>query len=304
MGTSRSTTQDWNTYLNQTVRSKSSVGQVYASKNMPADLNPKNTFREARDSDVNPESTPIIVGLDVTGSMSDILDAMARTGLEVMATEIYKRKPVSDPQIMCMGVGDAFTDQAPLQITQFESDITLIDQLTKIWLEQGGGGNGSEGYMLTWYYAAFFTKTDAWEKRGKKGFLFTIGDDGPTPFITREQIKEIFGVDPEFEKITAEQLYKIVSEKYEVFHLSTTRSDCNSQANRAVVQWSEILGERSINLRDHSKMGEVITSLLQAFAGVDKKTIVDSWDGSTGLIVQEAIKGLTVDNGAELYTFN
>lgn len=303
MGYSRSDPQVWDNYLNQTVRSKATVQQVYSSSRIDATLDPKNTRREARDSATNPESTPIIVGLDVTGSMSDILDSMARQGLEVMATQIYDRKPVSDPQLMCMGIGDAFCDSAPLQITQFESDIQLVDQLTKIWLEGGGGGNGSEGYMLAWYYAAFFTDTDAWQKRGKKGFIFTIGDDGPTPHLTREQIKEIFGHDPEFEKITCDQLLKIVSEKYEVFHLTATRDGHDGQGIREHKSWQHLLGERAIELRDHTKMGEVITSILQAFAGVDKKAIVDSWDGTTGLIVQAAIANVLSNELNPIHVF-
>lgn len=301
MGCSRSSTTDWDNYLNTTVRSKATVHQVYTSRGMKSGLDPKGITREARDSDINPNSTPVIVGLDVTGSMSGILDAMARQGLETMATQIYDRKPISDPAIMCMGIGDAFCDSSPLQVTQFESDISLVEQLTQIWLESGGGGNNSEGYILAWYFAAFHTQIDSFEKRGKKGFLFTIGDDGPTPYITKEQIEELFGDKPEFEKITAEQLLKIVSEKYEVFHLVTNRgSDHYIDEER---RWKDLLGERTILLKDHTKMGEVITSILQAFAGVDKAAIVGSWDGSTGLVVNEAIKGVLANETNELHTF-
>jgi len=301
MGYSRSTSADWGTYLDTTVRSKGSTKSIYTSRKMVGSLSPKGINREARDSATNPESTPIIVGLDVTGSMSRILDAMARHGLETMATQIYDRKPVTDPQLMCMGVGDAFYDSAPLQVTQFESDIKLAEQLTQIWLEEGGGGNDSEGYILAWYFAAFHTQTDAWDKRGKKGFLFTIGDDGPTPYITKEQIEEVFGETPEFEKITAEQLYKIVSEKYEVWHLCVEEGGSHRESD--VKRWRDLIGERAIILRDHKKMGEVITSILQAFTGENKTAIVNSWDGTTGLIVQEAIKNVMANEVNEIHVF-
>lgn len=301
MGYSRSSSADWNDYLNTTVRSKPSVAAIYTSRTMVNDLDPKGVKREARDSATNPESTPIIVGLDVTGSMGRVLDAMARTGLEKMAVEIYDRKPVTDPQLMCMGIGDAFCDSYPLQVTQFESDIKLAEQLTKIYLEQGGGGNDSEGYILSWYFAAFHTATDAWEKRGKKGFLFTIGDDGPTPYIDRRQIEAIYGTKPEFTQLTAEQLLKIVSEKWEVFHLCVEEG--GSHSDRDVQRWRDLLGERAIVLKDHKKMGEVITSILQAFAGVDKKAIVDSWDGSTALVVKAAIDGVFANDLAPIHTF-
>jgi len=301
MGYSRSTSADWGTYIDTTIRSKGSTKAIYTSRNMVKDLDPKGITREARDSATNPESTPIIVGLDVTGSMARVLDAMARHGLETMATQIYDRKPVTDPQLMCMGVGDAFCDDAPLQVTQFESDIKLAQQLTQIWLEEGGGGNDSEGYILAWYFAAFHTATDAWDKRKKKGFLFTIGDDGPTPYITKEQIQQFFGDNPEYDKITAEQLLKIVSERYEVWHLCVEEG--GSHREHDVDRWRELLGERTIVLKDHKKMGEVITSILQAFAGVDKKAIVNSWDGTTGLIVQAAIANVLSNEVNAIHTF-
>ena len=38
--------------------------------------------------------------------------------------------PVADPHMMIMGVGDAWCDRAPLQVTQFEPDIRIAEQLT------------------------------------------------------------------------------------------------------------------------------------------------------------------------------
>ena len=71
---------------------------------------------------------------DVTGSMGMIADALARKGLGTMVEEILARKPVSDPHIMCMGIGDVLYDRAPLQVTQFEADIRIAEQLEKLWL--------------------------------------------------------------------------------------------------------------------------------------------------------------------------
>jgi len=297
MGSGRWDPRQWARYSQAHIHNKSATkgtGGIYTSTSLKDLLNPYKVIRESCDSADNPNSTPIIIGLDVTGSMTRVLDAMARQGLPTLAEEIYNRKPVSDPHIMFMGIGDAFCDRAPLQITQFEADIRIAEQLTDLWLEEGGGGNGSEGYALAWYFAAYHTKCDAINKRGKKGYLFTVGDDGPTPFITKEQIKHIFGDDVS-EDIDAKALLQVVSRDWEVFHLTVEEGHTASEAVKN--RWKQLLGERAVTLADHTKMGEVIVSLLQVLAGVDKDTVANSWDGSTAIVVRQAISDLTTPNG-------
>ena len=135
------------------------------------------TVRESRDSVDSPMSTPVIIGFDVTASMGYLAQELAVNAVNRAVLTLYDRKPISNPQILCSAVGDARCDTSPLQVTQFESDIRMISQLTELWLEGGGGGNGGESYNLLWYFAAVHTRTDCFEKRGGKGFLFTIGDD-------------------------------------------------------------------------------------------------------------------------------
>jgi hypothetical protein len=156
MGTARWDPTDWSAYAASTTGKTTDA--VFASRAIDSDLNPFGVaVRESRDSDLNPESTAIIVGLDVTGSMGMIADALARKGLGTMVEEILARKPVSDPHILCMGIGDVLYDRAPLQVTQFEADIRIAKQLEKLWLEKGGGGNSCESYTLPWYFAALHT---------------------------------------------------------------------------------------------------------------------------------------------------
>lgn len=56
--------------------------EIFSSSGMHKNLNPKGVkIRESRDSEDNPQSTPAIVALDVTGSMGMIADVLAREGL-------------------------------------------------------------------------------------------------------------------------------------------------------------------------------------------------------------------------------
>jgi hypothetical protein len=265
---------------------------------MDADLDPKDVkLRESCDSVDNPASNAIIVGLDVTGSMHSVLDAMARTGLNTLATEIYNRKPVSDPHIMAMGIGDVeMGDRAPLQVTQFEADIRIADQLTKIYLEGGGGGNCHESYMLPWYFAAFHTKIDCFLKRGKKGYLFTIGDEQPQMVLKAGDVEKVMGYRPQAD-LTIEDLYAKVSQMYHVFHIMVAEGSHYRGAGRTVnAEWKAILGQRALLLEDHTKLAEVIVSAIQVNEGVEADKVTASWDGTTGLVVRKAIEGLITAN--------
>lgn len=297
MGSGRWTDRDWEIYASLHVRSKASVDDIYTSKSLAPELNPKGVkVRESCDSTDNPNSTGLIVALDVTGSMGMVLDVIARDGLKTLATEVYKRKPISDPHIMFMGIGDVEAgDRAPLQVTQFEADIRIAEQLTKIYLERGGGGNTYESYALAWYFAAMHTRIDCFEKRNKKGILFTIGDEKPTPYLLGRDIERVLGYRPQFEKISAEELFTMVSRQYDVFHLMVEEgSYFRSNSDAVVASWTKLLGQRAIRLSDHTKVSEVIVSTLQVIGGEDVNSVISSWDGSTSLVVAKAIESLKI----------
>ena len=299
MGAGAWSATDWASYSTAHISSARTVDDIYTSSSIDDSLSPMNVaIRESRDSDDNPNSTPLIVALDVTGSMGKVLDAMARTGLPTLATEIYDRKPITDPHIMFMGIGDVNCDRSPLQITQFEADIRIAEQLSKMYLERGGGGNDSESYSLAWYFAGFHTATDNFEKRGKKGYLFTVGDEYPNPNIRKEQIKKFLGYAPEVD-YTTEELLTIVSRQYEVFHIMVGDTGfMRARKDSIISAWTNLLGQRAIYLEDHTKMGEVIASTLQVINGADINDVVASWDGTTGLVVRQAVKGLVANKNA------
>lgn len=292
MGSSRWSSDDWSSY-SSTVKTKT-IDKLFSSRSLKDSLNPFGvSLRESRDSDLNPQSNAIIVGLDVTGSMGMIADSMAREGLGVMVEEILKRKPVSDPHIMCMGIGDAYHDTAPLQVTQFEADITIAKQLEEIWLEKGGGGNNFESYNLPWYFAALHTSIDCFEKRNKKGYLFTIGDEEAPNKVLKGQIEKIFGekVQSDYE---TEQLLNMVSKMYHVYHIVVEEGNhAKYHLPQVMDSWTQLLGQRVLRLSDHKKLAEVVVSAIEVNEGKDVDTVVKSWSGGTSVVVSRALGGLT-----------
>jgi hypothetical protein len=148
--------------------------------------------RESFDSDVHPESVPVAVLFDVTASMGKV----PRKFVEVLPnfmSMLVQKGYLKDPHILFGGIGDATCDSAPLQLGQFEGGNEMDDALTNIYLEEGGGGQQTESYELAMYYMARHTDLDSLKKRGRKGYLFIIGDETPYPVIRKNEVKRIIG---------------------------------------------------------------------------------------------------------------
>lgn len=290
MGYGAWSSADWKKYSSARISGRK-VNDIYTASKTDPKYDPKNIrVRESFDSEDHPVTTPIMIGLDVTGSMSDLLDVTAKK-LGEMVKDILERQPVDGPQIMFCAVGDSICDRSPLQATQFESDIRIASQLTDLWFERGGGGNNFESYPLVWYFAANKTKTDAWEKRKKKGVIFTLGDDGYPEKLTKQEIERVFG-DKVSEDIDTRALLAQVSRKYDVFHLMVM--DRRSEQVVKLPKWRKLLGERAISVTNVNAIPEIIVSLLENVAGRDTEDIINSWDGDTQLAVRNALGGLPV----------
>ena len=221
-------------------------------------MNPNGVvFREARDSDVHPNTVPIILGLDVTGSMGHIPHELIKDGLPKLMGGIIQGG-VPDPALLFLGIGDHECDRFPLQVGQFESGDEELDMwLTRTYIEGGGGGNAGESYLLAWYLAAFHTKTDAFEKRGQKGLLFTVGDEPGLKTLPASAIKEIMGQGQQ--TYTHLELLAEAQKRYDVYHISVLHS---GQAINADVEWKELLGQNCLSIEDHREIPNVIKKII------------------------------------------
>lgn len=262
---------------------------IYSSRSLNKNLDPKGVkLRESRDSADNPNSTPVIIAIDVTGSMGIIADVLAREGLGTLFKEILDRKPITDPHLMFMAVGDANCDRAPLQVSQFEADNRIVEQLTQIYLEKGGGGNNFESYNLPWYFASAHTVHDSLIKRGRRGYLFTVGDEEAPANLTQSQIKEFIGDDLEREISSSEMLHD-AQRAYDVFHIVIEEGDhARQHLDRLQSSWKALLGQHVISLSDHKKLSETIVSTIEVVEGRDAAVVTAKF----GSVVHNAVKHL------------
>lgn len=294
MGHGSYQSKDWDRLRSsRNINSQSTVQDMYRSRSMKDYLNPYEVkYRESCDSMDNPASTAIIFGLDVTGSMGYLSEEIARGALNRTMLEIYDKKPVTNPHIMFQAIGDSKSDEAPLQVTQFEADIRIVEQLLDVYFEGRGGGNGGESYLLSWYFAAKHTKIDCYENRHEKGFLFTIGDECCHKTLTYEELFRVFG-----EKdlkhgtmCTAKDLFKEASEKYEVFHIVMKAGSYKIQ--KSGEDWRKLIGNRAIELdpEDLDVLPEIFVSLMQYARGADAKEVWEQWSGKAVDVVRRILE--------------
>ena len=129
--------------------------------------------------------SPIIVVLDVTGSNIDFA-RVVYDKLPMFYGQIEQKGYLKDFDIAFCAVGDAYTDDYPLQIGEFAKGIELDSWIEKIVLESGGGGQGMESYELAAYYLYKNTNFAV----GSEPIIFFIGDEKPYPRVNKSQARE------------------------------------------------------------------------------------------------------------------
>lgn len=247
MGWGSWTTASYNTavrsmgFSSTTAMASASVQEVYRENRLNPLLNPKNVVRECLDTEEHPETIPVILALDVTGSMGSAA-TMCASKLDEIMKELYDK--VNDVEFLMMGIGDLACDDAPIQASQFESDIRILDQTTKVYFEGGGGGNSYESYTAAWYFGLHNTKLDCW-KRGKKGIIITMGDEPLNPYLPGHRLSEVLGTSTQ--DVDTEILYKEVCEKYDVYHIAITNNSCYSRYKDEIKDsWGKLLNQHLI----------------------------------------------------------
>lgn len=270
--------------------------QIFGNRQVDPTMNPHGLrFRESCDSPQHPDSVPVVVAFDVTGSMGTIPERFAREELGGLMRMLVDRGYVADPQVLFAAIGDAYTDGGPFQVGQFESGLEMDMWLTRIWIEGGGGGQRHESYAMAHWFAANHTRTDAWQKRGKKGYLFTMGDE-MTWDLPRDQLKKVFGDSAE-KDWKAKDAIAQAAEQWEVFHIVVTEG-YHGKEPEILQQWQGLLGERALVLPDAHGICALIAQTVGLHEGtLDAQSARQDLDamnlgGSTAAAVSTALATL------------
>ena len=219
-------------------------------------------LRESRDSAAHPDSIPIILALDVTGSMLTIPHQLVVDGLPKLMGAILQHG-FPDPQVLFLAVGDHECDHYPLQVGQFESGDAELDLwLTRTFLESGGGGNGGESYLLAYAFAAWRTAHDAWDKRHRKRLLFTLGDETCLENLPPAALREVM-LEEQDRNWSFGELLRLAQQKYEVYHLHVLQG---SQGRASLSFWQQRLGDHCMPVADIAEIPALIARTVIAHA--------------------------------------
>lgn len=247
--------------------------------------------RESRDNDEHPTSIPVAVIFDVTGSMGVIPKKFVEK-LKDLFSLVLRKGYIEHPQVLIGANGDVTCDSVPLQMGQFESDNRVDDTLDNVFLEGGGGGGDHESYDLAFYFIANHTVTDAWEKRGKKGYAFFIGDEKSYTSLESSTIEKYIG-----EKVQGPiELKDIVAslrDKWEAFFIVPTQG--NYDAATQAAWWRQYFGDNVLVLQDMEDVAELIAITIGTNEGVidleegleDLKEIGSTAGGSVGKALEK-----------------
>lgn len=240
-----------------------SAQELYKSRKLADVLNPYKVMRECCDSEEHPNTTPVILALDCTGSMGDSAVKVAQQ-LNTIMTDIYASGAVPDVEFCIMAIGDLAYDGAPIQMGQFESDIRIAEQLDQIYFEGGGGGNTYESYTVAWYMGLNHCKLDCWN-RGKKSIIITLGDELPNPYLPAKGIERTVG-DKVQGDIETKDLLPQALEKFDIYHISVddraSSYQWNNERHNLDGKWTELLGEEHYKVCNLNNLAKTITNII------------------------------------------
>ncbi|MBQ8160706.1 MAG: hypothetical protein IJ083_08115 [Clostridia bacterium] len=256
------------------------VSEIYTKVVCDPKYNPKFIgTRECFDSDDHPHSTPIVVGLDVTASMGYLATQVAQGALNDLIMKLYSTGIVEDPALMCAAYGDC-NDNFPLQVTQFESDIRIAEQLLDLFFENRGQGQVVPTCL--WEFLSRHTKIDAIEKRHQKGFVFTIGD-GASIRDSRVQETVLRVIGDDVGSSSAQDILQEVQKKFHVFHIMI-----GGDENRGILQGHKMV----IRKEEIDIISEIILGAIRLQKGQDMQTILRDCDQIKRAQVKNALDQL------------
>jgi hypothetical protein len=210
---------------------------------------------------VTQSTAPLVIACDVTGSMGDWpatifskLPYLDKEGQEYLGKDLA---------ISFAAIGDAYSDNYPLQVRDFAQGKDLEKRLKELIIEGNGGGQTQESYDLA---ALYYARNCDMPKAVQPIFIY-IGDEGLYPSVDKTYAKEWSRVDLEG-KMTTKDAIGELQKRFSVYLVRKPyelgRGDIMGDTDKRIYgQWCDYLGEDHIaTLPDASRVVDVIFGIL------------------------------------------
>ncbi|KYK25449.1 hypothetical protein AYK26_05935 [Euryarchaeota archaeon SM23-78] len=236
---------------------------------------------------------PLIVAVDVTGSMerwpAEIFDR-----LPLLYQTLSQYRP--DLEVCFAAIGDAYSDEYPLQINNFGKGVALEDHINALYPEGGGGGQIHETYELFGHYILNHCKTP----KAKNPFLLIFGDEKFYENVNPDQAEHFMGYRPE-KAIESKSMWKNLMQKFNMFYLQKPYGwgDNNSITQSVTDTWAEAIGKQRIialpSMERAVDVGMAIVARHWGKFGDYTKNISARQDSSQIKLVMKSIRYIPVD---------
>jgi hypothetical protein len=128
--------------------------------------------------------------------------------------------------------------------------------LERILLEGGGGGQKTESYELAMYFMARHTAADCFEKRGRRGYLFIIGDEMPYPAVKPREVDAWIG-DELPQPVAIRNLVAQLTRRWDTYFI-LPEGAAHAGDGQVLSAWRSLLGQNVIELADLDAVCETI----------------------------------------------
>jgi len=224
-------------------RSEAERAAAHGPRTYAARSGPNEKVIDPRKRIASESANPLIIGVDVTGSMAgwpaEIFDR-----LPLLYNTLSQYRP--DLQICFAAIGDAGCDRWPLQVTPFAGGFDL-EQLLGSLFGEGGGGDAPESYGLFahWVNTHVEIKTN-----GEKPFLIVFGDITMHEEVPAGQIQHYLG-DGVRKSVNAVKAWQEVCRRWNVWFLRRPTGRVGDEVDR---QWGQAVGaQKTIHIEDEQR---------------------------------------------------
>jgi len=230
--------------------------EVMKQTSLHPDCDPKKVTKLVCDA-----KTPIVISIDVTGSMGD-WSKIIYDKLPMFYGQLIMKNYCEDPSLSFAAVGDLNCDEAPIQVTPFSQGAAIDSVLAKIWLEGGGGGQNYESYEM----AAYFYGTRCEFTVASKGYAFFTGDEGFYPAIIKQDLEKFLGEKAKA-PISTETAFQGLQKFFTVFYLHKPYYDPEIDKN-LTAKWKKLIGEENVlHLQDPKSVVDIMLGAISISSG-------------------------------------